>query len=532
MGAVWVALIWGLLLCLPVIEGTSVRQAAIQPTSGANSPVLNEGQSIDSGEHLVSPCGHYATIYKYGNLALYKPNGEMYWLSDIFDTTGSSPFELQLQTDGNMVIYDAYGTPVWASGTYQLGAGGPYKLTLGNDGNLKLTDKRGTVVWTSGTPVGCNPNEIPGDWSTWGPCTVSCNGGTQTRVCTKPAPFVCNGTNTQRCNTQPCAVDGNWSPWSVCSKSCGRGMTTRSCTNPPPRGGGATCPGYSAAYCSTQPCPGWSAWGPCSQPCGGGIMSRDCFKVADNNCTNGNYTQTCNTQPCSARDGGYSHWSACSKTCGGGVRTRTCTNPIPEFGGRNCTHLGPPAENCYTNPCGGPQVSLVWRDYVADVRAGKLPQISDFSYAGYHYQAKQIPTVQGPIFDVTKYGCQVNTYCDDAFNAAIDAAEAAKGGVIYWPPGVYWLGRPNAPLSAKSTSAKALFVIRTSNIVIRGAGVAQTEIFFHSEGGPDFYRIKFQGKGMKLLGTLSVDLKKGSKHLVLNDVIAGKVQAGSCLVIG
>ena len=55
-----------------------------------------------------------------------------------------------------------------------------------------------------------------------------------------------------------------------------------------------------------------------------------------------------------AVDGNYTEWGSwgtCSKTCGGGfkVRVRNCTNPEPQFGGKDCTRLGPPQ---MTQECG------------------------------------------------------------------------------------------------------------------------------------------------------------------------------------
>lgn len=56
--------------------------------------------------------------------------------------------------------------------------------------------------------------------------------------------------------------------------------------------------------------------------------------------------------------GGYSvwdDWSNCTAPCGGGeqVRSRTCTNPVPEFGGNDCTLMGESYEKrkCNDAPC-------------------------------------------------------------------------------------------------------------------------------------------------------------------------------------
>lgn len=57
---------------------------------------------------------------------------------------------------------------------------------------------------------------------------------------------------------------------------------------------------------------------------------------------NGNYTE-------------WTKWSECSATCGGGsqIRTRNCTNPPPQYGGRNCSGIGPANQTleCKPDPC-------------------------------------------------------------------------------------------------------------------------------------------------------------------------------------
>jgi len=61
--------------------------------------------------------------------------------------------------------------------------------------------------------------------------------------------------------------------------------------------------------------------------------------------------------------GTWSLWSECDRTCGGGsrVRFRSCTNPPAQFGGSDCTTLGPDKETelCNLNACPGKRDSWV-----------------------------------------------------------------------------------------------------------------------------------------------------------------------------
>ncbi|MES2309666.1 MAG: DUF4955 domain-containing protein [Verrucomicrobiota bacterium] len=122
-----------------------------------------------------------------------------------------------------------------------------------------------------------------------------------------------------------------------------------------------------------------------------------------------------------------------------------------------------------------PQESEVWKNYVKDREARKQTQVPDFSYAGYHQGEEAIPNIEGPLFDVTKYGAIPNDEGDDqdAIQKTIDAAEAAGGGVVYLPAGVYWT----------YTDIRKRHSIRVthSHIVIRGAGMEKggTTIYMH-----------------------------------------------------
>ncbi|CAG2209647.1 Coadhesin,Hemicentin-1,Thrombospondin-2,Mucin-like protein [Mytilus edulis] len=286
------------------------------------------------------------------------------------------------------------------------------------------------------SPVPC---PIDGDWSSfkswspWSSCNVTCGGGTKSRsknrTCTNPEPKYggqsCVGSTTEKstvfcnsmpcprhvqcfvpktsrvkiigddlimsyvtadCNGLPCPIDGGWSSfgewsnWSVCSVTCGGGVKSRSrnksCSNPVPKYGGTSCTGNEVenvtSDCNTLSCPIhgewssfgiWSSWSSCSLTCGGGekirIRNRTCSNPVPQyggmQCTGNateNTTSDCNTLHCPidgdwSSYGHWSSWSLCNVTCGGGkksrIRNRTCTNPVPKYDGKQC--IGKAGEN-------------------------------------------------------------------------------------------------------------------------------------------------------------------------------------------
>ena len=232
-------------------------------------------------------------------------------------------------------------------------------------------------------------------WSNFSECSVSCGGGDarfRTRNCTNPTPRHggedCSNIGptmeTMKCNTHPCPISGGYTPWSnfsECSVSCGGGgarFRTRNCTHPKPQYGGKNCsdigPALETEKCNIHPCPisggytSWSNFSECSVSCGGGgtrFRTRNCTnptpRHGGEDCSNiGPTTETvkCNTHPCPIA-GGYTPWSnfsECSVSCGGGgtrFRIRNCTQPKPQYGGENCSNIGPPLETevCHLTPC-------------------------------------------------------------------------------------------------------------------------------------------------------------------------------------
>ncbi|MFH6767510.1 DUF4955 domain-containing protein [Gaetbulibacter aquiaggeris] len=113
------------------------------------------------------------------------------------------------------------------------------------------------------------------------------------------------------------------------------------------------------------------------------------------------------------------------------------------------------------------QDALIWQKYTGQISDPNIPLLPNYSYAGYMRGEVGIPnTFAYPTFDVTDaaYGAVPNDELSDqsAIQAAIDAAEANGGGVVFFPPGEYLV---NTDPNATNT-----ITINSSNIVLKGSG--------------------------------------------------------------
>ena len=133
--------------------------------------------------------------------------------------------------------------------------------------------------------------------------------------------------------------------------------------------------------------------------------------------------------------------------------------------------------------------------------------LHDFSYAGYHDGASLPDSPPGSTYDVLDFGADSSGASDAtaAIQAAIQAASAAGGGVVFLPAGLY--------------RCDGVLTVTNSGVVIRGEGPAATRIFFTlASGMSDKAHITFRGslqQGSDLL--LSEDGENQSFTVSLND---------------
>lgn len=137
-----------------------------------------------------------------------------------------------------------------------------------------------------------------------------------------------------------------------------------------PEFGGLNCTGahMESILCQTNPCPidgqfgSWEGWSDCTKTCGIGSKNRvrKCNnplpRYGGTNCTGTSFENiSCNTLKCPI-DGGFSDWTSwtyCSVSCGGGIknRKRFCNSPSPLFGGYNCSGNFSEKRRCKSYPC-------------------------------------------------------------------------------------------------------------------------------------------------------------------------------------
>lgn len=145
------------------------------------------------------------------------------------------------------------------------------------------------------------------------------------------------------------------------------------------------------------------------------------------------------------------------------------------------------------------QESDLWKNFLQAKANGDEPILPDFSYAGYEYSEKTIPTVNYKQFNITDYGAVPNDGKSDkkAIQKAIKAAAKNGEGVVFFPEGKF---RVNT-----EEDSKEVITIPSSNIVLRGAGMDKSILFFEKDLQPKDpnklwtvpYAIKTQARGAK-----------------------------------
>lgn len=158
-------------------------------------------------------------------------------------------------------------------------------------------------------------------------------------------------------------MDGEWNAWtgwSACSVTCGSGRETRTrhCNNPAPEYGGKMCPGNTTESKSCYPayCSGMGNFTfPRHSP-------RFFFYLRPYLYLLKHYVVYIVMKEgikfVWSVDGGWSVWQTwgrCSVTCGNGVRNRarSCNNPVPQYGGNQCTGDATEIHFCHERSCPG-----------------------------------------------------------------------------------------------------------------------------------------------------------------------------------
>jgi hypothetical protein len=222
--------------------------------------------------------------------------------------------------------------------------------------------------------------------------SVHFTSGTCVEKVSKWGGAACGATeDTATCNGHHCAVDcvlGDWSSWGECSKTCNGGSKTRTRTNTDPLHGGAECPhtddDTEEDDCNEQFCPidclmgDWTEYSDCSKTCGGGKMARE-RNLVHLNAHGGKACPSdlidevsCNSDGCPSdcQVGDWSAWGACTKSCAGGTQTRTrAETSAAHTGGQACPSTSQ-MRQCSTEDCPVDCVMGHWGTYTPDVSCG------------------------------------------------------------------------------------------------------------------------------------------------------------------
>ena len=133
------------------------------------------------------------------------------------------------------------------------------------------------------------------------------------------------------------------------------------------------------------------------------------------------------------------------------------------------------------------QTTPLWKNYEEARAQNQTPVLPDFSFAGYHFSERSIPSViNHKYFDVTTFGAIPNDekFDDEGIQKAIDAAQKYnKPAVVFFTTGKF--------LIAPDEDSTKQITITKSNIVLKGSG--------SGAGGTEIYQANKRINGRQFL---------------------------------
>lgn len=123
----------------------------------------------------------------------------------------------------------------------------------------------------------------------------------------------------------------------------------------------------------------------------------------------------------------------------------------------------------------GQEEAKIWEKFTGKISNTEIPTLFDYSYAGYKLGEIGIPKRHKNLknFNVMDFGAIPNDSISDqkAIQAAINAAEKNKGGVVFFPKGEFLV-------NVKPTKTNPIRISQ-SNIILKGSGLGKSGTIIH-----------------------------------------------------
>ena len=161
----------------------------------------------------------------------------------------------------------------------------------------------------------------------------------------------------------------------------------------------------------------------------------------------------------------------------------------------------------------------IWKKFIGEPVPTGVPDVIDFSYAGYKHGEEAIPEdFTYTVFDVTEFGAISDDGMSDsiAIRNALEAAEIGNS-IVFFPPGQYDV--------LLDDDVKEPFIVRGHHVIVRGsgaqgAGSGGTTIKMHNEltaGHGRLFRTQSVKNGWSKRPRISGTFSSGMKYFEVNN---------------